>query len=274
MAAAATASSNASQSLATQMTNLTSAIGAHGITQYIEPFEGDSSKFKSWMKGIDKYALLTGLNDERKKFVAYQSSRGGVSDFISREINDPARNWDQLKQELTARFAEVTDPMQAFSLLRKVRQKPDENVQLYGERMLALARDAFDGQDANQVGVQRQLIGFFIDGLYHDHLRFKVMRDNPATFEQAVRAALSEQNLRKRFYLRSGREYGRASPGHGHANEEVPMEIDHMRPSRRCFKCRRKGHVAARCRAPVDRHINAVNQRPRQDFPHNPDIVC
>ena len=60
------------------------------------------------------------------------------------------------------RFAEITDPMQAFSMLRKVRQKHDENVQLYGERMLSLARDAFEGQDATQVAVQRQLIGFLL----------------------------------------------------------------------------------------------------------------
>ena len=67
MAAAATVSGNASQSLANQMVNLTSAIGAHGISQHIEPYEGDSSKFKQWLKNIDKCALLTGLTDERKK---------------------------------------------------------------------------------------------------------------------------------------------------------------------------------------------------------------
>ena len=50
MAAAATASGNASQSLANQMVNLTSAIGVHGISQHIEPFEGDNTKFKQWLK--------------------------------------------------------------------------------------------------------------------------------------------------------------------------------------------------------------------------------
>ena len=50
MAAAATVSGNASQSFANQMVNLTFAIGAHGISLHIEPFEGDSSKFKQWLK--------------------------------------------------------------------------------------------------------------------------------------------------------------------------------------------------------------------------------
>ena len=269
MAAAATASGNASQSLANQMVNLTSAIGAHGISQHIEPFEGDSTKFKQWLKSIDKYALLTGLTDDRKKYIAYQSSRGGVSDFISREINTPGLTWANFKAELSARFAEITDPIQAFSMLRKVRQKHDENVQLYGERMLSLARDAFEGQDATQVAVQRQLIGFFVDGLYHDYLRIKVMRENPTTFEDAVRSALNEQNLRKRFQMRSGREFGR--PQHDQSRQEIPMEVDHLRPSKRCFKCNRKGHVAARCRVRPARQVNAIDRRPR---PHNKDIIC
>ncbi|MCG7874780.1 MAG: hypothetical protein N0C90_00440 [Candidatus Thiodiazotropha endolucinida] len=266
MTAAAAASGEASQSLANQMVNLTSAIGAHGISQHVETFEGDSSKFKDWMKSIDKYALLTGLTDDRKKFVAYQSSRGGVSDFINREINTPGVTWGDLKKELTARFAEISDPMQAFSLLRKVKQKYDENVQLFGERILALARDAFAGQDPTLDAVQRQLIGFFVDGLHHDYLRIKVMRESPATFEAAVKSALNEQNLRKRFHLRSGREYGRPQSGvSNNTRQEIPMEVDHLRPSKRCFKCNKKGHIAARCRVRPERQVNVIYERqPRQ----------
>ena len=65
-----------------------------------------------------------------------------------------------LKTELTARFAEISDHMQAFSLLKKIKQGPSENVQLFAERLLALARDAFQGQDGNNVAVERQLIFF------------------------------------------------------------------------------------------------------------------
>ncbi|MEW8543127.1 MAG: hypothetical protein AB2693_06290 [Candidatus Thiodiazotropha sp.] len=272
------ASGEAYAALTNQMSNLTSAIGAHGISQFITPFEGEPAKFKPWVKSIEKYALLTKLTDERTIYVAYQSARGGVSDFISRLINVPGQTWANLKAELTARFAEITDHMQAFSLLRKVRQGSTENVQLYAERLLALARDAFEGQDGNNNAVERQLIGFFADGLYHDYLRIKVMRDNPTTFQQAVRSALNEQNLRKRFQLRSGREFGRDRPPTGRQDE--PMEVDHYRPPRRCYKCNRPGHTAANCRQrTVQRtNVSAVNiseqeqnaNRPRR----RPDIVC
>lgn len=53
--------------------------------------------------------------------------------------------------------------------------------------------------------IQDQLVGFFTDGLLMDFMKMKVMRDNPHTFQGAVDIALTEQNLRKRFNLRSGK---------------------------------------------------------------------
>ena len=53
-------------------------------------------------------------------YVAYQAVRGGVSDFMSRLINVQGQTWGNLKAELTARFAEISDHMQAFSLLKKL----------------------------------------------------------------------------------------------------------------------------------------------------------
>lgn len=58
------ASGDAYAALTNQMSHLTSAIGAHGISQFITPFEGDSTKFKAWIKSIEKYALLTKLTDD------------------------------------------------------------------------------------------------------------------------------------------------------------------------------------------------------------------
>lgn len=66
-------------------------------------------------------------------YVAYQSSRGGVSDFINRLINAPEQTWVNLKAEITTLFAKITDHMQVFSLLRNLQQNEDENVQLYAE---------------------------------------------------------------------------------------------------------------------------------------------
>ena len=86
-------------------------------------------------------------------------------------------------------------------MLHKARQTKSETVQVYAERLNALANDAFAKVDKGVV--ESQLVGFFIDGLFHDYLRMKVMRENPKTFQAAVQSALAEQNLRKRFQLRT-----------------------------------------------------------------------
>ena len=69
------------------------------------------------------------------------------------------------------------------------------------QRLYTLANDAFAKVD--KAVVESQLVGFFIDGLYHDFLHRKVMRENPKKFQAAVQSVLAEQNLQKRFQLRS-----------------------------------------------------------------------
>ena len=54
--------------------------------------------------------------------------------------------WEQLKEQLAVRFSDVTDRQMALSLLRAVRQKPGENIQLFAERILSLAEDACHNQ--------------------------------------------------------------------------------------------------------------------------------
>lgn len=137
-----------------------------------------------------------------------------------------------MKTELTNRFGQITDPQHALSLLRDVRQGKDQNVTLYAEQLLSVAR---------------QLIAYFIDGLAHPYLQFHIMRDNPQTLQPAVHSAVQEQNLRKRFFLRSGREYGQYDR-YRSLNTHEPMEVDHFRPTRKCQICNMTGHTAKYCR--------------------------
>ena len=97
-----------------------------------------------------------------------------------------------MKTELSTRFSEITDAQHAFMLLRKVHQKPGETVQVYAERLLALAADAFDNQQGQPV--QRQLVDIFVDGLKEDQLKLKVFRENPNTLDAAITTATNEQN--------------------------------------------------------------------------------
>ena len=75
-------------------------------------------------------------------------------------------------------------------MLRKARQTKHETVQVYAERLYTLAHDAFAKLD--KTVVESQLVGFFIDGLYHDYLRMKIMRENPKSFQ--MQSSLLWQN--------------------------------------------------------------------------------
>ena len=60
--------------------------------------------------------------------------------------------------------------------------------------MYALVNDTFTKVNK---AVESKLVGLLIDGLYHDFLHMKVIRENRKTFQAAVQSALGEQNLQK-----------------------------------------------------------------------------
>ena len=180
------------QYLAREMTNVSSALNAQGVSQIVQCFDGNPKNLHDWVKQIEKYCKLTGLPEARKRLIAYQSSKGAVSGFINRYMEAfPQSTWAELKTELAIKFSDVTDSRYALSLLRSIRQKPGENIQLYAERILSLAEEAFVGQGGDVV--ERQLIDTFVDGLVgNDALKMKILRDNPDTLQ--VQLLLLQKN--------------------------------------------------------------------------------
>ena len=135
---------DASQGFSDQLTKLSTVISTQGVSQVVSVFEGEPNQFRDWIKSIEKYILLAGGDENQSKRLAYQTSRGAVSDYIHRYMTEnPGSTWEELKSELSVRFAEVSDPHHAFTMLRKARQLKHETVQVYAERLHTLAHDAF-----------------------------------------------------------------------------------------------------------------------------------
>ena len=63
------------------------------------------------------------------------------------------------------RFSEVNDAHYAFTMIHEAKQVKNESAQAYAERLYALANDAFIKVD--KAVVVSQVVGFYIDGLYH-----------------------------------------------------------------------------------------------------------
>ena len=244
--------------LARQMAGLTTAVGAQGIAQMVPSFDGTPSKYKNWIRDIEKYGYLINIARDKLKLVAFQTSTGSVSSFLQRFLGDHEDiTWEQLKAELSARFAEITDSQHAFSLLRTIKQKQGESCQMFVERMLGLAEIAYDNQPGGLETMEKQLIGLFTDGILDNAIKLRIMRENPNTLQAACLIASKEQNLRKRFDLR----FGKQSKFEHNAES---MEIDYSRPSQNCFNCKRPGHVSRDCRKPryvSRRSINAINRQ-------------
>ena len=129
-----------------------------------------------------------------------------------------ACTWTQLQQQFAVRFSDVTDPQMALSMLRKVKQKQGETIHNYSDRILTLAEDAYGNQGGN--AAERNLIDIFVDGLLNDHLKMKILRDQPITLQAAIAVAVNEQNLRNTVNIASG------------TSQYEPVEVDLSRGQR------------------------------------------
>ena len=50
------------QHIAAQLAGLSTVVGAQGISQIVHPFEGDSKKFKGWVKSIEEIRIINRFN--------------------------------------------------------------------------------------------------------------------------------------------------------------------------------------------------------------------
>ena len=251
-----------------ELSNVAKSLATRGITTAVEPFEGSPQKFRDWIKSIEKYAILTGADAATKKLIAFQSSKGPVSDFVDGYLRrQPHATWEDLLGQLKAQFGEIADSQHALTLLRKVKQAAGETVQIFAQRVYSLAEEAF-GREIDTRTAQQQLVNYFIDGLSSLALKAKLIRENHRNFDAAVTCATEEQNVRRRVELRLGTGGGPVRE----KRKEEPMEIDRSQQIK-CFKCRGP-HKARECPGGADRQIHIRASQGAGDYPRNQNIVC
>ena len=205
-----------------ELASVSQALAAQGISTSVPKFDGSSKQYREWIRAVEKYATFIRAGDARKKVIAFQSALGAVSGFIQRfMITNLDGTWAQLKAQLAVRFSDVTDAQMALSLLRSVKQKAGANIQVYAERILSLAEEAYHNQGGDIV--ERQMIDIFVDGLTNDGLKMKILRDQPNTLQGAITISTNEQNLRNRVQMSHTTQHAQTTSGH------TPMKVDHSR---------------------------------------------
>ncbi len=186
--------------LAVELGRVGDILGTQGISDVVKTFDGEPKQFREWAAAIDKYCKLAGLPEIRKKLIALRASTGSVSGFIERYMDaNPDSTWAHMRRELAKRFSDVTDTQFALSVLRNIRQKAGENIQVYAERIMSIAEEAFP--EGGGLAMERQLIDTFVDGLTNDQSKMKVLRSNPVSLQDAVDLITAEENLRARIAL-------------------------------------------------------------------------
>ena len=178
--------------LGEQMLGLSQTIKSQGVTLDVTPFDGKT-------KDLKKHARLNQLNEDQNKLVAYQATRGTVGHFLDRALKKHSGyEWEQIKSKLSSRVAEIL-------------------------------RD-LSGQGSYAAEVQKQLANFFIDGLWYDYIKIKVMRENYEILQDAVTTAMTKFYLRKRVDRKrvdviTGHDY--YSKSNIDSGQEEPMNICH-----------------------------------------------
>lgn len=194
-------------------------ISLQGISEQITPFSGNSKSYHKWIKSIEKLVLLynSELDSNECIRVALHSSKSTVSDFISRFLqNNRETNWQNLKNELAARFSESLDFNTKIAILRKLKQRHEQSFQVFGEVILGKAIETY-GEDAlDSTVIQSDLIQIFTKGVTSKSIAKKISRKNPDTLQEAIELALNENKIEIRLKAQ------------GIFHDE-PMEVDNIR---------------------------------------------
>lgn len=186
-----------------------------GLVSHVRTCSGESHKgFRAWLKDMDRVGLSINYDNDRMKSLALQTLNGPASEFTTRHIREnPDITWPELRNHLAGRFSDLADTQIAKFQLRQLRQNSQESVQTFSERIRDLSDQIYSPAELQTAVVQAMLRDVFVDGIKDDSIARKLIRESPATLNDAVTLATAEQQTNRTLKLCRPK------------NEE-PMEVD------------------------------------------------
>lgn len=177
----------------------------------------NDGRFGGWVRDMERYFLIAEVEGSRKCQLALITTAGQVGDYISRIISaDPGLTWNDLKTKIGEFCKQIRNPQEAFLELANIRQRPDESMLEYIQRIECVADGAYDSAIRGHEIVKSQVRDFFIEGIRNTDTKLAVLRAEPHTLEEACQAALTENRWQQRARVPQDRW-------------EEPMEVCHAR---------------------------------------------
>ena len=249
-----------SNAIVHELKHLGSQLAFQNAHNCVSKFRGDKGTVKAWLSEIERESKLTDDTDERRIKLAYQSAEDIAGSFIKRYLESNGgglHTWEELKTKLLSAFGATADANHALALLKSTKQKRQESIQIYGERLIMLAEDAFPKQDLDEPLISRQLIDCFIDGLKDSSIAKKLIRENPSKFTVALETASKEQIIINRIERRGRVEtdmeidkvtFDKKAETSDKKFETFDKRFERRPETRTCYHCHRQGHIQRDCR--------------------------
>ena len=233
------------QFFTTALKDIIQEIRMQNLTKHVRTFHGEgTAKFQNWLTDMDQLAIT--IDSEKMCVLATLTLGGLAGTFVSRYMKEnPQTQWQTLRAKLRERFSDAADLAYAQEQCRRTRQKKDENIQNFAERLRTAAADAFDNLASPDT--QRTLVEIFQKGVQSDYLSRQIIRKKFTNFEQAVDFAVDETRADRTFQLCRDRP----------APQE-PMDVDAVRTDDKLDQLR----------TDVDRLTKQLDRMTRR--PHHP----
>jgi hypothetical protein len=216
-------------------------------------FTGEQNNLKKWLDGLNRISVCYDIPQNKRKLLAYRFSAGQVSEFIARQLTlHPDITWETLSEILQSHFGPITDKHLNFTRLRHVVQTKNESVQIFAERLFSLARESYGNDEIDLNIVQRQLIGFFTDGIQNIEIKAKILRDDPKTFAAAIEIATREEKLITLIKLRMQEKAAeKLDVSKTKGKNDSGMQIKYVKRTKFCSYCKKRGHLNNECRKTI-----------------------
>ena len=174
---------------AAQLAVMQKMIGMLGQAQLggiVPMFGGQRELVQPWIKGLEKYALVTpGCSIVETAFLR---SSGAASDIIGEWVAaHKGGKWEDLKDVIMDNFRGTIDKSRVWKKLKDTRQGPEEKAKVFAARLLTLAKEYWSTVAIDSDLGQGQLVEVFVDGLKDNQVARAVLEKGEEKLEGAGR---------------------------------------------------------------------------------------